>query len=283
LGRLLSNKELSDWAKAEAGGYDSAKSLPDYRIFETEVLGTFSGPFGSSIQNTLIPKIFIEEGHRDTLFKAYMMESVGELERLAIGRADTNNLTIPWPGNVILYYQQKTFFQGYVLVAAEQVMTSTTIASILEAIRTRVVEFVLAIEEELGIDAMNYDGSKTPLETPSQEKVTQTFHTTIMGGTNFALGNMGTTNQYITHVQPGDLQGLKEKLAELGVTEELITDLDSALDKDADSEEQPGTHVQGWLSRVMIKAGQGTLQLASATATVVVMAEVRRFLGLPPA
>jgi hypothetical protein len=49
------------------------------------------------------------------------------------------------------------------------------------------------------------------------------------------------------------------------------------------SQEQPGPYVQGWFGRLMIKARQGTLQLVSATATTVVMAEVRKFLGLPPA
>ena len=121
-----------------------------------------------------------------------------------------------------------------------------------------------------------------PIETPSQEKINQVFNTTIHGGTSIALGNTGTTNQRATYVQPGDLQGLKAKLAQLGVTDELITDLDTALDKDADSDEQPGPHVQGWFGKLMIKAGRGTLQLVSATATTVVMAEVRRFLGLPP-
>ncbi len=43
LGWLLGNKELSDWAKAEAGGYTPKVSLPDYRIFETQVQGTFWG------------------------------------------------------------------------------------------------------------------------------------------------------------------------------------------------------------------------------------------------
>jgi hypothetical protein len=256
--------------------------LPDYRIFETEVHGTFSGPFGSGINNASIPKILIDEEHRDALFKVYMMQPVGELERLAIGRANTNSLTIPWSGDAVLYYQQKATYQGYALVAAERVLTTTLIAGILEIIRARVLEFVLVIERELGIDAMNYNDNKRPLETPSQEKISQTFNTTIMGGSNFALGNMGTTNQYATHVQPGDLQGLKEKLAELGVTEELIDDLDIALDEDAASLVQPGPHVQGWFSRMMIKVGRGSLQLASTAASTVVMAELRRFLGLPP-
>jgi len=94
-------------------------------------------------------------------------------------------------------------------------MTTTTIAGILEVIRARVLEFVLVIEKELGIDTMNYDDNKAPLETPSQERISQVFHTTIHSGTSIALGNTGTTNQYATHVQPGDLQGLKEKLAQL--------------------------------------------------------------------
>jgi len=282
LGRLLNNKELSDWAKAEAGGYDSIGSLPDYRIFETGVRGTFSGPFGSGIENAPIPRAHIKEEHLDALCKVYMTQSVGALERLVSGSKDTNSLTIPWSGDAVMHYQQKAIYHGYVLLTAEKVMTTTLIVGVLEIIRARVLEFVLVIEKELGIDMMNDDDNKTPIETPSQERISQVFNTTIHGGTSIALGNTGTTNQYATHVQPGDLQGLKNKLAQLGVTEELITDLDTALDKDADSQEQPGPRVQVWLSRVMIKAGQGTLQLVSATATTVVMAEVRRFLGLPP-
>src|SRR5712692_3298867 len=107
-------------------------------------------------------------------------------------------------------------------------MSPALIAGILEVIRTRVLEFVLAIEEELGIDAMNYDDNKTRLEPPTKEKTSQIFNTIIQRGDNIALGNTGITNQHATHVQPGDLQGLKDKLAQLGVTEKFITDLDTA-------------------------------------------------------
>src|SRR3989442_15959298 len=72
LGSLLNNKELSDWAKAEAGGYESRDSLPDYRIFKTEVRGTFFGPFSSSISNVSIPEAVIDEEHREALFTIHM-------------------------------------------------------------------------------------------------------------------------------------------------------------------------------------------------------------------
>jgi len=282
LGRLLNNKELSEWAKAEAGGYESINNLPDYRIFETSVRGTFFGPFGSGYRNLSIPRALIEEKHRDILFKVYMRQPVGELAQLAVGRTGTNEITIPWSGDTILYYQQKEISQDHVLASAEQVLTTTIIAGTLEVIRARILEFVLAIEKELGLNAMNYHDNKTP-ETPSPEKIHQIFNTTIHGGDNIALGNQGTTNQYANHIQPGDLQGLKEKLTVLGVPDKLLRELDTALGKDANSQQQPGSHVQGWFGRLAIKVGQGSLQLAGAAATTAVMAEVRRYLGLPPA
>lgn len=60
LERLLGNKELSDWAKAEAGRNESADGLPDYRIFKTQVRGTFLGPVGSSLTNVPIPQFLIK-------------------------------------------------------------------------------------------------------------------------------------------------------------------------------------------------------------------------------
>src|SRR5260370_28317227 len=94
LGRLLNNKELSDWAKAEAGGYESKDSLPDYRIFKTEVWGTFSGP-GLSLNNVTIPEAAIEEAHREMLFTVDMTQPVGELEQLVDSSKDTNNMASP--------------------------------------------------------------------------------------------------------------------------------------------------------------------------------------------
>jgi hypothetical protein len=283
LGSLLGNKELSDWAKAEGGGYTSRANLPDYRVFETEVKGNFSGWYGRAMQHAPIPHFWVEEAHRDLLCKAHLTHSVGELERFARGgRADTNVLTIAWPADAMVLYQRKPLYQGFVLVEAEQILSTTVMAGILEEIRTRVIEFVLTIETELNIDIMDYDTSKKPLEAAAQEKVSQIFNTTIHGGSNFALGNSGTTNQQAIQVQPGDLKGLKEKLAELGVPDVLVSDLDTALSKDADSEEQPGPHVKGWFGRLATKVGTGAIQLAGTATALVVMTEVKRFLGLPP-
>ncbi|HEX4205095.1 MAG TPA: hypothetical protein VHZ51_13050, partial [Ktedonobacteraceae bacterium] len=93
-----------------------------------------------------IPEAVIEKELRDTLFKVDLMQPIGELEQLISKKADANSITIPWSGDAVLYHQRKELYQGYVLASAEQVLTTTIIAGILEVIRARVLEFVLAIE-----------------------------------------------------------------------------------------------------------------------------------------
>lgn len=281
LARVLNNNELNTWAVAEASGYKDRSILPDYRIFETNVYGTFSGQFGKRMDNAPIPRIVIDKDHHSALFTIYLTQPVGELERLARSGGQDDALSIAWSGDTIAYYQQRSIYQGYVLVAAAKVTSTGAIGGTLEVIRTRVLEFVLAIENELGVDVMTGD-DKSSVEAPRQERITQIFNTTIQGGENVTLGSSGTINQQVVHVQPGDLLGLKQQLEKLGITPELVSELETALDKDQQSAAQPGPATQGWLGRVMIMVGKGTLKLASTAATTVITAEVRRFLGLPP-
>ena len=282
LGQVLGNEELSKWAMAEARGYDDASTLPEYRTFKTDVYGTFSGWGGSRINNFLIPEIVVKPEHHKALFEVKIMQSVGELERLVSSGSQEEAISVAWSGDTIAYYQRKEFLQGYVLVAASKRFTRATIAGILEVIRTRVLEFVLAIEKEFGVEANTNNGASL-VEPSEQEKVSQMFQTIIYGGENVSVGSNGTVNQQVVNVQPGDLSGLKQQLESLGLTPTLISELETAFDKDQDSDEQPGLATRGWLGRVMIMVGKGTLQLASTTAAAVVTAEIRKFLGLPPA
>jgi len=58
----------------------------------------------------------------------------------------------------------------------------------------------------------------------------QSFNTTIMGGTNIAVGSKGVTQT--VQVQAGDLEGLKAYLASLGVGQTDFDELAIALTED---------------------------------------------------
>jgi hypothetical protein len=51
----LGSEEFKQWVDYELNGYDKVEDLPEYRILHTESFGTFAGPFGTSMNNALIP------------------------------------------------------------------------------------------------------------------------------------------------------------------------------------------------------------------------------------
>jgi hypothetical protein len=73
--------------------------------------------------------------------------------------------------------------------------------------------------------------------------VTQVFNTTIMGGTNIALGSTAVTQ--IGQVQAGDVQGLRMYLASFGVEQQDLDRLAIAL-----TEDEPPKEGQGFGMRV---------------------------------
>lgn len=280
LGNLLGNDELVTWAKSEAMGYDDNQSLPDYRVFKTEVHADFHGPFGSGIKNTIIPQSFIEKKHRDVLCTSYMTQPVAELEHLATAPNDGGTLRANWSGDAVAYYQQKELYSnGMVLAAAWRTLTQSSVAGVLETIRTRVLDFVLQIEGELGISSTSAT-TKGEIEKPATKKVEQIVYATIYGAGNVSVGNSGNLTQNIVNVQAGDLESLKAFLGDAGIPEPLIEELSEALDNDANADQQPGSATQGWIGKVMIMIGKGTLSLSSNVTGSLVASAIMKFLGI---
>lgn len=281
LGSMLEYKELTQWAREEATGYPDIESLPDYRLLSCDVKAKFSGPMGSGIDNAQVPQSVVDKDHRDFLFNAQMTQSVAELERLAKDTGDEGNNTLmsPWPGDIIAYYQRKEIYQGYVLGAAWRVLTRPMIVGILETIRTRVLDFVLAIEKELKISSTG-TVKEPKIEIPKQDKVQHIFNTTITNPENVAFGNSGDVTQQSFRVEAGDLESLKTNLKEIGLPPKHIKELEKALEEDASSKEQPGPSTQGWLARTMIMIGKGSLALGTNTAGSLIANMLMQYLGL---
>ncbi len=279
LGKLLQNDELVKWSQSELNGYTSNDGLPDYREFGAQVMGHLSGPFGSGYRNIQVPQSVIDKKHRKMLFTNYMTEPVAELEELSSQGDKTDTLSSHWPADVIAFYQTKEIFSGgMVLASAWRVISKARLGGILDTIRTRVLEFVLSIEDELDIKGSK-GKEEVEVSPPTDKKVTQNVHNIIYGG-NVSVGNFGATTQNNIVVRPGDFDGLKKSLKELGVTDALITELEDALSKDEKSEEQPGPATTSWISRVMIMIGKGSISVANNTAGSMIASAIMQYLGM---
>lgn len=277
LGNHLKNEDLVKWVRAELNGYESREDLPDYRVMPTQVLGHFSGSFGSGLKNAPIPKSAIDEDHCDWLFTNHLTDPAAELEQLTQGDK-AENLKSPWPADIVAYYQRKQIYEHMVLSYAWRILTKATLSGILDTIRTRILEFALQIEEQMDIKESKKPTGKPKLTSPSEKKVSQIVNNTIYGG-NVAFGNVGDTNQYNVQIKAGDLPGLKEHLKSIGVTNDLLNSLDEAIKEDEGTEKAPGSATSGWLAKVMSMIGRGTLSLATNAGGSMIATALMQYLG----
>jgi AbiTii len=179
----LGSEEFKRWIDHELNGYDEVKELPNYRVLETESLGTFAEPYGQRIDNLPVPPLSLPEQFRDRATKAYLMQSVSAYASLIEGGRD--NPIEPWPADMTAMFARK-IYPHLTCVSAWKVIPHNALVALIDTIKTRVLNFVLEIEEEAPAA-----GEAAPHQPPlPQEKVSQVFNTYISGNVqNVATGS----------------------------------------------------------------------------------------------
>lgn len=257
LAARLQHNPLRTWAQLELNGYPPDAPLPDYRpTLTTQVLGNFSGPFGSGARNMGLSTSVVPEDLRERLFTTEIRESVAEIEGL-VSSGETQ-FEIPWPMDVVAALQDQ-FMQGMNLMGARQIVPATAFIGTLSGIRDRIVQFALEIEE-LNPDAGEAKPGDPPIE-PS--RVTQIFNQTFHGD-NTAFAAAGHTVKQ-TQTNQIDIQAVRETVDAFGIPEQDREALLSAIEQDGG---QAGANTGEWIDRLRggaIAVGTGvTTQTAAA-------------------
>lgn len=185
LAARLGNPEFKQWVSSELDGYKDHKHLPDYRVLKVQSKGHFSGPFQSGLRNADIPLFCIPKEYHEYLSHAYIMDSVAALESLA-SSANGGTLQEPWNPNLVALVGQD-IYQNMNCMQAWKVIPKSAIVSALDAVRNRVLNFVLEIEAE------SPDAGEAPVNSNPvpQERVHQIFNTYISGNVqNVAAGSI---------------------------------------------------------------------------------------------
>ncbi len=182
LAARLNHTDFKIWIEKELNGYDDTNSLPSYRILEAMSKGHFSGWGGSGLRNAPIPTYCIEEKHQKYVNKVYITDGISALEDL-LSKSD-GTLHKPWRSELVALYSTK-FYEYMNCIEAWQVISSSSLANIIDTVRTKILNFVLEIEAE-NPDAGDAIMNSNPIE---QGKITQIFNTTINGNVqNVATG-----------------------------------------------------------------------------------------------
>jgi hypothetical protein len=227
LAARLGNEQFKEWVEQELNGYKS-DHVPDYRkLHHVNSKGYFLGPFGSGLKNAPIPLTSISKDFRTGLDVCYLNQPVAELESLV--RNAEGSLQQPWNPDLIKYAAQEIYEDMNCVQAWKEISKESFIAT-LDAVRNKILSFVLEIESE------NPAAGEAPLRSNPlpQHKVTQIFNNYILGG----VQNLATANHNVKQkakLQPGVdneiFSKLLDTIAHSGADKQVIAQLTASVEE----------------------------------------------------
>lgn len=246
LAARLGSQEFKQWVENELSGYENIDTLPEYRIMKVNSKGHFSGPFQSGLRNADIPLSCLEKDFHKNLSHSYIAQPVAALESLV---KDTKSGTLqePWNPDLVAYVGQN-IYQGMNCMQAWKVIPVAGIVATLDAVRNRVLNFVLEIEVE------SPDAGEAPINSSPvpQEKVNQIFNTYITGTVqNVATGSSNVSQHAVqSSVNEELFRGLLNALHKSDGDKRIVSELSSAVEEMQASQGKKSfrAHYQGFMS-----------------------------------
>lgn len=150
----LKNKELLKWVNNELVGYNTAEELPDYRIIEGEMFGSyFKGSMAQHIKwnNVSIPLGNMPEKEKKELLKIYIYDGVEALNNLVKQSTEKEGKLVKnIPADLLPAISLYNNDRYMMITSAKVVIGSHNITNIIAIIENRLLDALLLLENEFG-------------------------------------------------------------------------------------------------------------------------------------
>lgn len=268
----LKNKELTDWINSELNGYENTP-LPAYRIMTCQVMGTISNGFKKAT-NYPIPLIGLDDEMRKGMQTVTITQSISTLDEF-IHKEDNVKMIMNIPPEMYMYLS-KDLDNGFIIEYARREIDRIQILQTLTSVRTKLLDFLLKINEEIG----DYDNGKPLTQGDLKDKVASTFHSSVFGdNTTIIVGDNNT--QTVTNITKGNFDALEKILSDKGVETQDIKELQQIIDTDNPNNETKvfGSNVKNWISGMLKKAMDGTWKISLGAAGKLLADGIKMYYG----
>lgn len=278
LASRLGSNVLEEWIKHESEGYPKDAEVPSYRVVDVSYKGTFSGPFGSGVQNAPIPSYLIKQFAGDNWVNFEIRESIAGVDELVRGSVESGSLGID-ASNLILLLQGKVY-ENYACNSVSGIISRNSLIEIQQAVRSRILELTLELEKSIPAATEVSFGASKATNTNS-EKVQQISQQIIYGDVTTAVTG-GQGSNISVNVSERDSASLVRQLVNSGIAEKDAASLAAILEKEEpESEEEPfGQKAKSWIASNIKKATDGTWKAGVSVATAVITEAAKKYYGL---
>ena len=265
------------WVNEELNGYTSTENLPEYRVVPAGATGLFVGPGWARFQQG-IPSGVLKKEHRKWAESVDVAQSIGTLEHLLGSGPDS--LTFPWDNNLVVRYRDE-LEDEWQLFSASQQLAKSTIAGIVDTVRTRVLNMALEIQSEIG----DNDEDLKKITSEESKKVDQTIVNKIYGG-NFYLSSGNSTmtattiQQQQQNIVSGDWKQLENVLKNAGIADDDVKELSAAVKSDGDEKLPESGSVIKWIKATAPTVLTGGVKMGAEIGRAVLTEMLMQYYGL---
>lgn len=260
----IGHQELTQWVNHELNGYSDADSLPAYRILPVQVLVDGVSMVGQWTSHP-IPLMHLDGQLREFLETARLYQSLAVLEKLADKATDgILEMAIPMEMNGRLGLGLR---KGVKIQRAWRAIGQADVVSVFVQVRSRLLDFVLALQDQLGENVSDKDLKQ---RTGSFDAA-GLFNNAVFGNnTTIVVGS--NNNQRANNLAlKGDFSALADELRKHAVQEPDICALEQAIKRDDDAVRVPelpyGPAVKAWLQGMLAKAVDSSWQIELGVAS----------------
>lgn len=271
----IGHKELVPWVSSELDGYKTGETVPEYRIIRTELKGNFAN-LAYQYTSHPIPTYHLSPDIRAKFETTKMVQALTVLEEFSI--SDERRVRSPWPAHTYAALG-KGLDPSFHISQAWSEIGSTSVMQIITIVRSRLLDFMLEISDEL-TDELNDIQAR---EKVSSLPIADIFRDTVNNGTiTIAIG--GNNAQATSNIgSKGDFEALAKILSENNVSSVDIKSLEQAVSDDKEvvdhGKETYGPKVQGWLKSMLSKAVDAAWKIEISVASSVLTEGLKRFYG----
>ena len=289
-GRLIKNQELVDYAQCELNGYrDSEVNIPSYR----RTIGTLyiDMQMYTHRHSGQLPVSMIEEPFRTALKYVYVREGIAAIEKLAReseGKDSSGHIETPLPMEMlhILQNPARKLYKSDArvdVIGARLAGNASIVVEIPNAIRTKLLDFVMSIAENFGYN-IEIESFNKKAEINNQTIIHQ-MNTTITTSGDGNVINTGNENQIENNVTlyKEDVSRFQDELKKQGIDEIDIIEIAEIIKTEEPNieENRLGEKSNSWISKIINKSLNGVGKIATGISANILATLIKQYYGMP--
>lgn len=278
----IGQTNLVGWVNSELAGYADDAALPPYRVLQARVYGNITNGYYTYPKRPLMVNHLRKE-YGDAFDVAKMSEAIGVLEQVVASSTPEGGMfsQLGLHGDRLL---SEPFTHGYRVEGSYSHIGIGQVQQILIDVRSRLLDFVLNLRDEVGVGASDDDIK----EKANNLDIATMFDKALFGNNNtfgdnttFVVGN-GNLQQVTNTSIKNDVAALASELRKNGVADEDIKALNTAIAQDPApiAAGQYGPAVKAWMTNMFTKAVDTSWKISISAAGGVLAGAIKNYYGI---